>query len=313
MKRAWLVLALTMGAAAQTKSALDKKTLETYVRHLNLYPAGVTIVIGDPKPSEVDGLLEVGITASMGQASESRSYLVSKDGSRLLEGRVYDIAQNPFKKELDTLKTDFRPSMGTPGAPVVIALFSDFQCQYCQKEAEALRKDLLKAFPTQVRVYFMDFPLTQIHPWAMKAALAGRCVFNQNALAFWEYHDWIFSKQAEITEANFQQKRDEFLKSKAMDPAAIDRCAAGPAAMKAIQASMDQARKLGVQSTPTLFVNGRKLGGYVPFDNLKAIVEMEIGYQATTKNAGEACCTLPAPGLLQPGANPILPAITPNK
>ena len=79
---------------------LDKKTLEAYVRHLNLYPAGVTIMVSDPKPSEMPGLLEVNIVASMGQASEGRTYLVSKDGSRFMEGRVYDIGQNPFKKEL---------------------------------------------------------------------------------------------------------------------------------------------------------------------------------------------------------------------
>jgi protein-disulfide isomerase len=292
---------------SQQKSALDKKTLEAYVRHLQLYPEGVKIAISDPKPSEVPGLVEVTTTATLGQASEQRSYFVSRDGSRIIEGTAYAIAQNPFKKNLDRLKTEFRPSFGTPGAPVVVAMFSDFQCSFCKQEAEAVRRELLKAYPTQVRAYFLDFPLTQIHPWSMDAALAGRCVFNQDALAFWDYHDWAFAKQAELTVENFKARRDEFLKSKSMDPAAIDRCVAGPAAKKAVDAAVQMGRDLGVNSTPTLFVNGRKLGGYVPWENLRQIIGLEVGYQATANNAGEKCCSLPAPSAIPTQPNPMLP------
>ncbi|MBM3738500.1 MAG: hypothetical protein FJW39_22190 [Acidobacteria bacterium] len=298
--------------AQAPKSALDKPTLAAYVRHLMLYPAAVNLAVGDPAPSDVPGLLEVSITATMGQASEVRKFLVSKDGTRILQAEVYNVAQNPFKPNLDRIKTDFRPSFGTPGAPVVVALFSDFQCGYCKQEGEALRKELTKTFPTQVRVYFMDFPLEQIHPWAREAALTGRCIFNQNALTFWDYHDWAFAKQADLTEINFKEKRNEFLKSKSLDPAAIDRCIQGPAAVKALQASVQQARDLGVNSTPTMFVNGRKLGGYVPWANLKQIIEIEIGYQATANNAGEKCCTMPALSPF-PASNPVLPPITPKK
>ena len=63
-------------------------------------------------------------------------------------------------------------------------------------------------FPTQVRVYFKDFPLEPIHPWAKPAAIAGRCVFRQKPAAFWDFHDWIFEHQGEITVENLKDKVD---------------------------------------------------------------------------------------------------------
>jgi protein-disulfide isomerase len=197
--------------------------------------------------------------------------------------------------------------MGTPGAPVVMVIFSDFQCSYCQKEAQSIRADLLKTFPAQVRVYFKDMPIPQIHPWAMTAAVAGRCVFRQKATAFWDYHDFMFGKQNEITVENIKGKIEEFAKSKNLDVDQLNACAASKSASAEVEKSIGEGKLLGVASTPTLFINGRRIPGYVPFENLKQIVEFEIGYQAVNKNAGEQCCTLPVPGLLNPSANPVLP------
>ncbi|MEZ5401097.1 MAG: thioredoxin domain-containing protein [Bryobacteraceae bacterium] len=288
---------------APKKSALDKATLEAYVRHLVLYPPQVKVTASEPKPSDVPGFFEVTVKAEAGAASEERSFLVSKDGQKILQASVYDVNQNPFQRELSLLKTENEPSIGTPGAPVVIALFSDFQCSYCKQEAEALRKNLLKEFPTQVRVYFKHFPLTQIHPWSEIAAHTGYCVAEQKAAAFWEYHDWAFEKQGEITLENFAARFGEFANAKGLDAAKALECASGPAARRKVALSLAEGKELGVNSTPTMFVNGRKIGGYVPWENLKQIVQFEADYQASEQNAGESCCALPSPSLLtQPAA-----------
>lgn len=289
------------------KGYLNKATMAAWVRHFRLYPAPVNLVVSDPMPSDVPGLLEISVSATMGAASEQSRYFVTRDGSKLIEGRSYDSTQNPFKRELDKLKTDFQPSMGTAGAPVVIVVFSDFQCGYCKKEAEILRTELLKAFPTQVRLYFKDFPLESIHPWAKPAAIGGRCVFRQKATAFWEYHDAIFAAQDKITAENLRGRITEFAKTKELDTAQLEACLSSKSAEAEVDKSAGEARELGVQSTPTLYVNGRSIPGSVAWDNLKQIIEFEIGYQATAKNAGEQCCTLSTPSLLSPKPNPILP------
>jgi len=276
--------------APKPKSAFDKQVMADYVRHLVPYGPQVTIVVADPKPSGVSGFKEVSIKASLGAVSEERQYMVSDDGQKILVATVYDVKSHPFKPELDKLKTDFQPSIGTPGASVVVVIFSDFECTYCREEAKMLREKLVQAYPTEVRLYFKDFPLSQIHPWARPAAIAGRCVFKQKPALFWDYHDYMFENQATVNEANLKEKIGEFAKSKALDMEALTACVAGKAAEAEVDKSITEARSLGISSTPTLFVNGRRIAGSIKWEGLQQLIDIELGYQRVNKNAGEQCC-----------------------
>src|SRR3984893_3642477 len=207
------------------KSALDKATLEAYVRHLFVWSPQIKVEIGEPKASPLLGFEEVKVHASAGEATADETLYISKDGQKILRGNVFDVKQNPFKGQLDKLHTELQPSFGTPGAPVVVVLFSDFECPYCKEEAKSLRSNLLATYPKEVRLYFKDLPLTQIHPWAMPASIAGRCIFRQNPGAFWEYHDWIYEHQSEINADNLKSKTLEFAKSvKDVDTIQLERC-----------------------------------------------------------------------------------------
>src|ERR1035438_1225653 len=173
-----LLCALLLGAAdAPQKSAFDKPKMEAYVRHLYVLQPQLTVTIGDPKPSAMPGFKEVRVRIAQGAQSQEVSLYVSNDGKKIVQGIVYDIASNPFKPEFDKLKTQFQPALGTAGAPVAIVVFSDLECPHCKGEAEMIRKNLIQNYPTQVRLYFKDYPLEGIHPWAKPAAMAGRCVF----------------------------------------------------------------------------------------------------------------------------------------
>lgn len=169
-----LACILSPGATAPKKTALDKPTLEAYVRHLFVYGPQIQVTVGDPKPSALAGFYEVNVRAAAGQAHQDVVLYVSKDGQKIIQGNVYDVAQNPFKDDLDKLKTELQPNFGTPGAPVVLVEFSDFECPFCKQEADAIRQNLLSAYPKQVRVYFVDHPIEQVHPWSKAAAIAGR-------------------------------------------------------------------------------------------------------------------------------------------
>jgi protein-disulfide isomerase len=289
-------IALAQTAAPpKPRSAFDKQTLEAYVRHLFLYMPNIRIEVSDPKPSEAPGFSEVRVRASLGDASEEKQLLVSKDGQKILIAQLYDVSKNPFYKEIDKLTTDFQPAMGSDGASVVVVIFSDFQCGYCREEAKMLRENLLKEFPTGVKLYFKDFPLASIHDWAMPAAVAGRCVFYQNPKAFWDYHDWVFEKQADITAETFDAKVVEFAREQKLNEAELRACRTEPAAQQAVERSMAEARSLGVNSTPTMFINGRKIAFSIKWPNLKQVIDFELNYQKTAQNAGEKCCELKLP------------------
>jgi protein-disulfide isomerase len=293
LPRILLLGLLTLASLYAQKTALDKATLEAYVRHLYVMNPQIKVVVSDPKPSALPGFLDVTVRASAGPASQDFQFFVSKDGQKIVQGSVYDVTQNPFKPDLDKIKNDLQPSFGTPGAPVVITAYSDFQCSFCAEEARMLRANLLSAYPKQVRFYYKDYPLEQIHPWARAASIAGRCVFRQSPAAFWDYHDWIFARQAEITSENLKAKVLEFAqsvdKSKEIDTIQLARCLDTRATEPDVNKNIEEARALNVASTPTLFVNGRRLVGKTDWPTLRSVIDFEIEYQKTARNAGEDC------------------------
>ena len=298
-----LLLTAPVSAQNQKKSALDKAVLEAYVRHLYVLKPEIKVQVADPKPAKVDGFFDVVVHASLGGASQDFPFLVSKDGSKILQAIVYDVNANPFKADLDKLKTEFQPSLGTPGAPVVLVTFSDFECPHCKDEAAMLRQNLVTAYPTQVRLYAKDFPLDSIHQWARPAAIAGRCVFRQNASSYWSYSDWIFAHQADITAANLKDKVMEWVKGeKDIDVLQLGRCMDTKATEAEVDKNVAEGRALGINATPTMFVNGRRIAQEIDWTNLRGIIDYEIEYQKTARNAGEDCgceLKLDTPGLPQ--------------
>jgi len=150
-----------------------------------------------------------------------------------------------------------------------------------------------------------------LHPWAKPAAIAGRCVFRQNAPAFWEYHDWVFGHQEGITPDTLKSQVMDWAKGqKEIDTLQLSRCIDDKATEKEIDANMVEAQTLGVEGTPSLFINGRRIPAGTEWVNIKRIIDNEIEYQKTAKNAGEDCgceVKLDAPGL------PVKPTILPKK
>ena len=289
-----------LAAFGQTaKTALDKPTLEGYLRHLLAIPKEVQIVIDDPKPGPLADLKQVGVHFKLGANGEEETYFVSTDGKKIIRGYAYKIDQNPFQPELDKLKTDLAPSFGTPGAPVVLVDFSDFECPNCREEALGIRNNLEKTFPGKVRFYFKNYPLSTIHPWAKPAAIAGRCIFRQEPAAFWKFHDWMYENQGEFTAENLQSKVLEFSKTENLDGIQLGRCLDTKATEAEVDKDAAEGRSLNITATPTLFINGRRLVGNYPWQNLEQIIRQEVDYQSSTADAGEKCCEVTIPNPLK--------------
>jgi len=294
-----------LSAQEKPKSALDKVQLEAYVRHLLAVIPEVQIKVDDPKPSTVSDLLKVDVHFTYGTRSQDETYFVSKDGKHIVRGLIFDVAKNPFQDDLDKLKTDSAPNYGTAGAPVTLVVFGDFQCPVCKAEAQVMRENVLKSFPTQTRIYFKDFPLESIHPWAKPASIAGRCVYSQSPTAFWKYHDWIYEHQEEISTENLKDKVMEFAKTASdVDGLQLGRCMDSNATEADVEAAVAQGHSLGVDATPTLFVNGRRLVGNYPWPNLEQIINGELNYQKTVEKAAppsatnDPCCEVKIPSPL---------------
>jgi protein-disulfide isomerase len=306
-----MMAALATTLSAQPKPAappaaakgLDKAAFEKYIRNLEQFSSQVELRISNPQDSPIlTGFQEVTATlVYQGNSLLQKLYYVSKDGRHIIRGSAHDITKHPFERELGMLKTDLQPSFGTPGAKVVLVVFSDYQCPYCRQEAKDLREQLPKEFPNDVRVYFKDYPLTLIHPWSKSAAICGRCVFRQNPQAYWGFHDWIFDKQQEITADNLKSKVLEFAESKSLDTLQLTRCIDNRSTEAEVDKSMAEGLALGLDRTPTIFLNGRKLEG-MPWQNLAQMIRLELEEIKTNPiaaGAAEKCCQITIPGMVK--------------
>jgi protein-disulfide isomerase len=310
MRRALLAslcLSLFSLLPAQEKSkstpALDKAHLEAYVRHLLAVIPEVQVKIDDPKSSGTSDLQQVDVHFTYQGRSQDETFYITKDGQHIIRGVVYNLGQNPFQEDLDKLKTNATPSFGPATAPVTLVEFGDFECPNCREEAKTLRDNVPMQFPSQVHVFFKDFPLEQIHPWAKAAAITGRCIYRQSPSAFWKYHDWIYEHQAEITPDNLKTQVLDFAKTaQDLDAMKLGQCVDTKATEAEVDASLAEGRLLHVDATPTLFVDGRRLVGNYPWQNIEQIINGELNYQKTAQSAppkaDEKCCELKIPSPL---------------
>ena len=215
-----------------------------------------------------------------GQTKEEH-YYVSQNGKNIIKGEVYDLSKSPFQANLDQIKLDAQPSYGKAGAPVTIVVFGDFQCPVCKVEADVMRKNLVQNFPDKVQVYFKDFPLESIHPWARAASDVGRCVYKAgSAMAFWKFHDWIYENQEGITPETLNSKVMAWAGTAGIDSIQLGRCVDGKVTDKEVAQNIAEAHGLGVDATPTLFINGRKFVGALEWPVMQQLVQLEIDHQA---------------------------------
>jgi protein-disulfide isomerase len=288
----------SLAAQVKTKPAFDKPKFEASVRHLLLPDPRVEVSIDDPKPSAVAGLKQVDVHLTFQGHPQNYVFWISDNGQEVVYGKMFDINHSPFKGDLDKIHTDLSPSFGTPGAPLVLVLYSDFECPACKEEAKELRENIVKTYPTEVRVYFKDFPLESIHPWAKPAAICGRCVFRQVPLAFWDFYDWAYEHQSEITADNLKDKVLEFAKTKNLDTLQLSRCMDTKATEGEVDKSIAEGKTLEIDQTPTLFINGRRIPGSIPWQNLKQIIDAELPYAKASPETGEKCCEVKIPSVL---------------
>jgi len=162
------------------------------------------------------------------------------------------------------------PSQGKADAPVTVVEYSDFQCPFCLRVMPTL-KDLRTKYGDRVRLVWKDFPLTQIHPQAFVAAQAGNCAREQGK--FWEYHDKLFANQSALTPDSLKK----YAADTGLDAAKFNQCLDSSKYEARVEDALAAGNRLGISSTPTVYVNGRMINGAQPIEVFEAVVEEELG------------------------------------
>ncbi|HXS12828.1 MAG TPA: thioredoxin domain-containing protein [Acidobacteriaceae bacterium] len=276
----------TLGCHAQTPAPsgtqltpAEQHRVEVLLRQKANLPPGSTVQLGPRQPSEIPGYDNIAVSFSAeGKTSKPANFLISKDGKTLAQFSKYDLTADPRTM----IAADGRPSRGGPStAPVVIVGFDDLECPYCARLHESIFPALTQRYGDKVRIVYKDFPLEQ-HPWAMRAAVDVNCLAAQSPTGYWNLVDYIHAHASDIgadakdpkaektlPRANEQldkltREQGQFQKA---DMPRLEACLTRQDTA-AIEASKKIGEGLGLDSTPTLFINGAKIDGAVPVDFL---------------------------------------------
>ncbi len=204
------------------------------------------------------------------------SFFTLPDGKWLVADSLLPFGSKPFQNYREILQANAAgPSKGGASKAIEFVEFSDFECPHC-KDAQPIIAKLLADYPSAHFVY-QDFPLTQIHTESQKASTHGYCVAKAGGNeAFFKFSDALFDTQAGLTPATTDATLKDAETKAGQDPAKIAACSTTPAAKEAIDASRALGERVGVNQTPTLFVNGRALPlNGIPYEMLQKIVEFQ--------------------------------------
>ncbi len=170
------------------------------------------------------------------------------------------------------IPTDGFPSIGPANAPITLVEFADFQCPFCREWEQQTYQPLLQAYPGKIRFVYRDFPLTSIHPNAMPAAEAAQCANEQGK--FWAFHDKLFGSDT-LSDDTYKQYAQDL----GLDMTKFNDCYTNHKYASAIQTDMDFANNLGINSTPTFFINGLAVIGAQPLSSFTSVIDKELAGQ----------------------------------
>jgi len=275
--------AATSAATGDTTVLPSEDTVNSFLFQMFGYEPTVTWKVTDIHPSEVPGLAEVSVVITNPQGSNPNKLLVSADGKHAITGDILPFGAKPFEDARAKLEKGVTgPAKGPAKAAVTIVEFSDMQCPHCAKAAPVIEQ--LLAQEPEARFVFQNFPLPA-HNWAEKAAAyvdcVGRSSVGQSPVgqssndAVWKFIQKTFDDQANITEANIDEKLKAIATASGANGDEIAACAVKPDTKARVEASMALGKSVDVTGTPTLFINGRNVPGGTPLDLLKKLVDFQ--------------------------------------
>ena len=256
----------------EADAARQKKTVA------ELLDAEVESNVDSPTEAEIEAVYEANkdrIPIPKAQAlPQVKEYLLERSRARYRDMLVTRLKKEfGFKSYLEPLRAQIAtagfPTKGSANAAVTIVEFSDFECPYCGGLFPTM-KQVEKNYPEQVRIVYRQFPLTNIHPHAQKAAEASLCAKEQKK--FWEFHDSMFGNQQELSIPDLKQRAVDLK----MDTQAFNQCLDSGRHVGVIQADIQEGARNGVTGTPALFVNGRLLSGNQPYAEIREVIEDEL-------------------------------------
>lgn len=298
----FISLLVCLGCVAQSAPPDVARKIDHQVRSYYTIPPEVKVNVGAITPStDLPGYDAVSVTIDAGDAKpKDYKFLLSKDRTTMLRVTKFDLSKDPYADLMSKIDVNGRPSRGAKSAKVVVVDFDDFECPFCARMHQTLFPEILKEYGDRVTFVYKDYPLAEIHPWAIHAAVDANCLAAQNNDAYWDFADSIHANKSQVDSEKSADARSQLIDKMTIeqgqkhnvDAAKLQACVKAQNE-DAVRASMKEADGLGVNATPTLFINGQKVDGAVPVAQVRAALD------AALRDAGE-----PVPAHIPPAPPP---------
>ncbi len=241
-----------------TPNLPSEAVVDSFLQQTFGYQTDLSWKIDGIKPTGVADLAEVTVILASPQGKQLSKFYVAPDGEHAIIGDIIPFGAKPFDSAKIKLEKGITgPSKGPKDAAVTIVEFGDLQCPAC-KAAQPTIEALVAAEPN-ARFVFQNFPL-EIHNWAAKGAAYADCVGRASNDAFWKFVAKTYETQSDITAENADEKLTALADGAGVKGSEIAACAAKPETKAHIDASLALGKSVDVTGTPTLYINGRKVG-----------------------------------------------------
>ena len=274
---AFAPLVVAQTAAPSAAGLPSEATVDGFLKQMFGWNQELTWKIAEIKPAEAQGFTEVTAVFNTPQGQQIFRIFVTPDQRFALTGDMVPFGADPFATARAELKAANGPSHGPADAPVTIVEFGDLECPACKAAQPQITK--LTQEEPKARLIFQNFPLESVHKWALLGAKYIDCVSQQGSDPTFQFIATVYEHQGEITADTADAMLKGYAKDAGANPETVAACVAKPETLARVRQSVALGEKLGVNSTPTFFINGRKVVGFgnnTPYEVVKAIVEFNL-------------------------------------
>lgn len=234
--------------------------ISRFVRQQFKIPDTMQVTATPPRKSAFPNFDETTVSVTDGKNKRSQNFFLSKEGHTIILGNIFNFNADPKRDILRTIVMKDQPSEGPANAPVTLVEYADLECPTCARMHEFLNSSLVPKYGNKMRIIFKEFPLP-MHDWAMTAAIASQCAYQNNPEAFAAYRSLVFKNQSLINVTNVRDMLLSLAAQVGIDSLKLSTCLDTKASLSRVEENLREGQQLGVVSTPTSYINGKMVVG----------------------------------------------------
>jgi protein-disulfide isomerase len=267
-----MLVAPTIHAQVTTPPATREEIIQ-FIRERFSIPANVQITITDLRETPFADYYETTVTLDDGKEKRVQPLFVAKNMRYIVEGNIFNLGGDPHADIVRLISLKDQPAIGLATAPVTLVEYSDLECPVCARLQEELENDIIPKYGDKLRVVFKEFPLVAIHDWALTAAVAAQCIDELDPSKYAAFRSTVYKNQPSINADHARDMLLHFAAEAGVDSPKLPDCLDAKTSLPRVEANMREAEALGVDQTPTMFINGRAIVGALPTADIEKIID----------------------------------------